>query len=171
MINVYDYYKKNIFIISSVILVFSALILCGCNEVIEEKSYSSLPNGTKIYGDYNKAEISDFRIRTQAGTTNKDIITFGHWFTPENLPNITDEGEYIWAIYNITGQIKNIAGYTSNINLTIRFYNESNIFLFSDILYINKLNNNSSLEFNFIVDFQQKYFNYIRDIEFEIRIE
>ena len=139
--------------------------------IIEEKPYSKLPNGIKIYSEHDKVEISDFRIRTQAGTPNKETITFGHWFTPENLPNITDEGEYIWAIYNITGQIKNIAGYKSNINFTIKFYNDSDIFLFSDILYIHKLNNNSTSEFIFIVDYQQKYFNEIEYIEFDVSIE
>jgi len=144
--------------------------MCGCFE-LQEKLYSTLPNGTKIYGHYDKVEISDFRIRTQAGTSNKDIITFGHWFTPENLPNISDEGEYIWAIYNITGQIKNIAGYTSNINFTIKFYNDSDTFLFSDILYLHEINNNLSSEFNFIVDYQQKYFIEIEYIEFDVSIE
>ena len=162
--------KNNISILIVIILILITLIMCGCFE-IQEKLYSTLPNGTKIYGDYDKVEISDFRIKTQAGTSNKETITFGHWFTPENLPNISDEGEYIWATYNITGQIKNIAGYNSNINFTIKFYNDSDIFLYSDTLYIHEINNNSTSEFIFIVDYQQKYFNDIRDIDFEIRVE
>jgi hypothetical protein len=163
--------KNQTSITLTVIIVLTTIFITGCFEEQEEKLYSTLPNGTKIYGDYNKVEISDLNIKTQAGTRNEEIITFGHWFTPENLPNITDEGEYIWAIYNISGLIKNIAGYTINTNFTIKFYNNLNVFLFSDMLYINEIKNSSESEFNFIIDYEQKYFNEINYIEFYVSIE
>jgi hypothetical protein len=165
-----DYFIKNKSIICFFIFVLILILITGCFEE-QIKPYSILPNGTRIYGDHDKIEINNLSIRTQAGRDNTTTITYGHWFTPENLPNITDDGEYIWAIYNITGQIKNIAGYNVNINFSIKFYNNSDVFLFSDILHISKINDNSISDFNFIVNYEQKYFNEIDHIEFNVSIE
>jgi hypothetical protein len=162
--------RKNAMIISLTIILILAIIT-GCFEEQVKKPYSTLPNGTKIYGDHNKVKISDLSIRTQAGGANTTTITFGHWFTPEDLPNINGIGEYNWAVYNITGQIKNTAGYEINMTLIIKFYNSSGIYLFSDIKYIDNLEDLSSNEFQFIINSDHANFNDIEDIEFEVHIK
>jgi hypothetical protein len=145
---------KKYLIITSLIIVLSAIILSGCNE--QDNSI-----------DIEKVELLNYNITTEWTITNSTDNTTEYYEESGFYHNITEEAQ---AKYIINGTIKNIAGKKlMRIRITAKFFDKDGNHLTNTSTIIYNIPKSKTEEFEIIQPRDlAKYFNEIENIEFEI---
>jgi hypothetical protein len=127
-------------------LIFILFIFIGC---IEEETYS--------YSD--KIELIDYTVKTQRWDDGYKTIKNGFVYSKDA------------ELYLITGTVKNIAGETLiRVNVTAKFYDESNNFLKEKKTYLGGIPNNKTVDFGIYYFVNEEYFGKVFNVKFEFDV-
>jgi len=131
------------------------------NEDQDKEEFTTLPDGTKVYGDIDKLEILNYSIVTEKEVNYRDYQKIADGFVySENASR-----------YRVNVTIKNIAGeILDSITVYVRYYDDLDIFLRSDYdrgydLYMDDIADFSFTWGNYS---SPSYFKQVDHISFEI---
>jgi hypothetical protein len=137
---------ENHLIISAIVFVLLIIGLCGCIE-------------QEISGDIDKIELLEYSIVTKK--YEEEYKTIGNGFIHN------DESE----LYLINGTVKNIAGEVLiSVNITAKFYNNTNNLLTKKTTYLGGIPKNHSREFAIYYFSNEEYFKEICGVKFEFEV-
>ena len=141
------------------------------DEDQDKEKFTTLPDGTKVYGDIDKLEILNYSI-----VTEKQLGFYGLY----EYEKIADGFVYSEnaSRYRIYVTAKNIAGkmlpegtwFTSNIKITVKFYDNNEVHLASKTTTkYTELPDTYTWDFE-ITYSKDDYFEYVDHISFEISV-
>ena len=138
--------KKHL-IVSGIVFVLLIVGLSGCSE--QETS-----------GAIDKLELISYKVETQKWDKGYKTISNGF--------NHSEDAE----LYLITGTVKNIAGETLiNVNITAKFYDNTNNFLKEKTTYIGGIPNTYTEDFGIYYFVNEEYFENVCSVKFELEVK
>ena len=137
--------NKNL-IVSGIVFVLLIVIFCGCTD--KEPYYKS-----------NEIELISYNVTTQKWDEEQKVISGGFLHS--------DEADF----YYINGTVKNISNETLiKVNVTAKFYNNTNNLLTERTTYLGGLLINHTGEFGIYYFSNEEYFEEICGVKFEFEV-
>lgn len=159
--------KKHL-IVTGMVLVLLVVGLSGCirtsktnDETDNKKEYTYLPDGTKVYGDFDKIEITEYTVTTDRRIGFMEYETIANGFVYSK-----NASRYL---VNVT--VKNIANELIDwIYLYVYFYDNQGNELYSgkDTCRDMYINDTCCLEVHWYNSSSPSYFEHMDYIEFEV---